>query len=701
MKASFATAYSPSGGMERSFASPPSPSAASSGRGRFLARLNRSPLAGFSIPIGARMVILVLLGLLAFGGAVAIHFVSEAASREIEDRRAVLRDIDLGVKDIALNVAGLRLAHQSYATERAPAVARFRALAEAARGDLGRVGVLAAAAGIGEAGKPTLDRLMTGAAALEAKMATAAAAQETLGVGEGEGLRGHLSGVIAGIEGELAQWPNVGQIAAKLAQVKRFEQGFLIAPGPDALGRLRKAANEFDFALMGGPFDGDTAVRLSSAVGAYTKGLTGYIAAVETSKAAGATLTAALDAFERDLAEIVALADQETTLARQRFVETRAHMLTLLSWGGGGLLVLFVLASALVGQSIYRPLGRIERTMLALAAGESDVEVPGLGRRDEIGRMAEAVAVFKRNAAEVDRLHAERRREGEEAERRRRAALLDLADGFERSVRHLATDLDRAAHLITDKGRRMADEAGETDEAGRGVADLIAAAAQTLAEVVTSAHELVRSAGLARDHLAQSQSAITGALAETTEAESRVAALSAAAERIGQVVDLITSVAAQTNLLALNATIEAARAGAAGKGFAVVAGEVKTLAQQTNRATEEIAGHVEDIRQAIAGTVEGIGHISSEVGRVSGLTEALSAAVGAQEVAIGGIGRALDGTAATMTTVTGNLERMGAVMARSARSALELRETAEGLADQSAGLERELDGFLERIRGTS
>jgi methyl-accepting chemotaxis protein len=279
-----------------------------------------------------------------------------------------------------------------------------------------------------------------------------------------------------------------------------------------------------------------------------------------------------------------------------------------------GLAILLGLAiSVLMARSITRPLGRITRALNALAAGDSGIEVPDRGRTDEIGRMANAAQVFKDKAIEMQRITAAQEALKEGAAEDKRRAMAALADRFERSVGDLvrslsseASGLERIAQSMSDGAQATGDQAMSVDTAARSAGDSV----QTVA---SAAEQLTASIGEINHQIAESVRMSTTASADAENTTAIVLALSDGAEKIGQVVGLVTSIARQTNLLALNATIEAARAGDAGRGFAVVASEVKHLAAQTSDATGRIEAQVTQIQTA---TQEAVAAIRSIAGKI-------------------------------------------------------------------------------------
>ncbi|GEO80644.1 methyl-accepting chemotaxis protein [Pararhodospirillum oryzae] len=654
-----------------------------------------------SIPIAARIVALAVVGLVAFAGLVVIHELGARENAEADQRRQAFAALDLALKDLSREVMGLRLAELSHEKEGAAALERFQQGTAAAREALARLDRLTGETGLANATRAELAQVHDQVRALDGRMAQVVQARETVGLSDQSGLRATLKAPLDAIEKELTLWPNVGAIAGKLSQVRRFEQAFLITPTPETQGHLRKAATEADFALMGGPFDASTQAELSRKLTTYIQGVGRYVTAIEGRTGAEQALGETLEGIDAVLHDLATLSAQARAAEHTRAGREQARVGMMLYGGGAAMLALFVAFSIILARSIYCPLQKIEAAMLKLAEGGQAVEIPGLGRQDEIGRMARAIAVFKANAGQVEALQAERLAEEERAELRRRATVLGLADDFERSVRHRAQALDTMAEGIQAQGAAGAREADATRAVGLDVSSHIGRVSQTMAQVVAGAEGMGRATALAHGHLEEALQALADARAGTDGTNQRVAALAEAAACIGEVVDLIAAIAGQTNLLALNATIEAARAGEAGKGFAVVAGEVKALAQQTNTATAEISGHVARIQGEIDQTVLDIGAANQAVIRVDDLARGLRASMQAQDRAVCEIGGAVDGAATLLTTVGGHLEGMVAAMEASVTAAQAVNDSGVSLVAATRGLETDLDAFLDKVRSAA
>jgi methyl-accepting chemotaxis protein len=369
-----------------------------------------------------------------------------------------------------------------------------------------------------------------------------------------------------------------------------------------------------------------------------------------------------------------------------------------LIFGVSGIL-LGLIGSALVARrGITGPLNRITAAMTRVAAGDLAGSVPGAGRRDELGALASALEQFKGQAEQNRQLQADQRQAEIRAGQEKRAAMLSLAEQFERSVGALmqetvaaASGLGRGAtalHATVESSIHQA-------QAAFAAADQTAANVQTVAsateELSSSISEITRQTNLS---VAIAAEGVQAAEATTSAIET----LRQTTGQIGDVVRLITDIAGQTNLLALNATIEAARAGEAGKGFSVVASEVKNLASQTARATEEIQAQITAIQSGTGLAVDRVMQIANIIRRMSELSTTVAAAVGQQGAATGEIARNVQEAAAGTDIVTDNVQRMQGAANDTGTAAQAVSSAAEGLNRTASHLDEAVSLFLSSIR---
>ncbi|NVJ90399.1 MAG: HAMP domain-containing protein [Methylocystaceae bacterium] len=352
----------------------------------------------------------------------------------------------------------------------------------------------------------------------------------------------------------------------------------------------------------------------------------------------------------------------------------------------------FTLTNVIAG-----PIGRITELMGNLAKGDLEIDVQGVDRRDEIGGMARAVEVFKKNAIEQRELQANEAKK-QEAERVRHEKLEQLARDFDESMRNGLGVVAKSVGDVTESASTMAGNAVETGALSQDASVAIEEASANIQTVSSATTELSSSISEISRQMAQTSEVSRAAVDEIEKANARVSALNDAAVSIGQVVQIISDIADQTNLLALNATIESARAGEAGKGFAVVASEVKNLANQTGKATEEISQKINEIQNETGAAADAVLGIGETIRKIDELTAVVASAVEEQGAATSEIARNVDEAAQGANQVSGVVQSVAQAADETGKLAESQKNIVQELNDNNDVLKRDIDNFLSEVK---
>jgi methyl-accepting chemotaxis protein len=364
-----------------------------------------------------------------------------------------------------------------------------------------------------------------------------------------------------------------------------------------------------------------------------------------------------------------------------------------------GIAALLVLGiTMLMVRRVTRPLKAVTETLTVLAAGRTDVEVQHANRHDEIGAIARTVGVFKNNRIERQQLEAERINADRLAKERRKAELDQFVENFRSRIGSIIERVLNSSGQFERDAQRLSLTAHSTAEVSGRSADVSRQASEHVRSAAAASSELSQSIVEISRRVQESNGVTADAVKQADATDERMTELSAAGDRIGDVVKLITSIAAQTNLLALNATIEAARAGDAGRGFAVVAQEVKNLAGQTAKATDEISAHIVNMQRATGESVGAIKAIGQTIERISGITTSISSAVEQQGNATRSIAEGVQAAAGGTLEVADNIERVAKDARETGTTSGLMLKSAKELSEVSSHLKVEVEKFLDSVR---
>ena len=544
--------------------------------------------------------------------------------------------------------------------------------------------------------KPQVGVLRTGLAPFVTQFGTVVAAQKTLGLDEEQGLQGRLRASVHRVEQTLKPLDEPGLLNLML-MMRRHEKDFLLRLEPKYAEQHKQRASEFAQLLARSSLPMETVQQIAKDAKAYAEDFLSLVEGSLTLKDEDRDLAKAYDNVHAVLAKTEAAAEQRYAASLDGVAASRAQLSRLMLMAILLISLAVTAATFTIARAIARPVKSVTAAMAELAAGETAAAIPGTARQDEIGEMARSAQIFRDNMISADRLRAERQAD-QQRELDRAKRVEGAIAGFETVISEMVGAVAAASQQLRSTAQTMAGCSGQASQQSTTVAAAAEQASSNVQAVAAAIEELSASVREIGEHVAQSGQVVARAVDQATQSNEQMHSLAEAARRIGDVVKLINDIAGQTNLLALNATIEAARAGEAGKGFAVVASEVKALANQTAKATEEIAAQIRTIQDATERSARAMDGVARSVGQVNETAAVIASAVQQQGAASQEIARSV----AEAANGTGEVSRGVTVVSQAAQqtgaAAAQVLASADELGGQGDRLRRQVEAFLDQVR---
>jgi methyl-accepting chemotaxis protein len=645
----------------------------------------------FCIGLKIQIALLGILGVL-LTGAICLVGLNLAAKSQLESDQSV--NLRLHVLGLSANyLEAHQIATEFLRKHDEKLIEKYAGVLETALGHLSDIENFVERLGDGDPLKQ-ISALRSGLNLYQTRFHNLASMQRVLGLNENQGLRGKLGSAVHQLEGKLAEI-NQPRSTILMLMMRRHENDFMLRGDEKYGDEFSRRRSEFGDALKTSGLPAGVQSELASLMKSYGDS---FLAFMVSQSSLNDEVDDFATVFQRNrptLDALVKAADNRYQLSEARASGLRQSLLSVIA---GATLCIGLLA-IYFGRRIANSIARMTQAMQKLASGDFGVVLPGLGRRDEVGDMAQAVEAFKIRAKQKaeDEADAKVRQELTLATARK-ADMNKLADQFQDAVGRIietvsaaSAELEASASALTataEKSQQLTNiVAAASDDASANVQSVASATEQMSSSVSEISRQVHVSARIASEAVEQAQ-----------KTNHRVAELSKAASRIGDVVKLINVIAGQTNLLALNATIEAARAGSAGRGFAVVASEVKALAEQTAKATGEISQQVSDIQSATNESVAAIAAIGTTIGQMSEIASTIASAVEEQGVATEGISHNVKRAALGTLEVSSNIMDVKRGAGETEVASSNVFSAAQSLSRESHRLKADVAAFLNSVR---
>jgi methyl-accepting chemotaxis protein len=634
-----------------------------------------------------------IAGLLVIGGLYLLGNASQEFARDENESARALGELQ---NKVFVEFLELRRSEKDFLLRKDEKyVQRHQQTSKEMAGDLAEMQRRMAASGRSDLGQK-LNAIQAGYESYEQHFAALSAAKIKLGLKEDLGLEGSLRTSVHEIETALKAF-DAPALTVTMLMMRRHEKDFMLRGEAKSGDDMKKRAAEFSSQLAGANMPAPAKADLMAKLGSYQRDFFSWMATaqlVDVERNAVSESFSAIEPVIDSVAQAIRQLGEDARTAEtnsRQSTTMRMEIAIVAIIAGVGLLAL------LIARGIVGPLSRLTLGMKELADGNFGAVLPGLDRKDEVGDMAKAVETFKIKAEQKARDEAEVQTAGRAALTRRQEKMDQLIGLFGRNVSGSFKSLSGASADMSRTSNSLESVAQTTGNQATLVLGEVGQTSMNIQTVAAASQELSASISEIGRQATESAHGSTLAMQQAEDMVAKVEELRGAADQIGNVVKLINTIAGQTNLLALNATIEAARAGESGRGFAVVAGEVKALADQTAKATSDIASQVASIQAATNGAAEAIQGITTTIRGVNETAVAIATAVEQQGAATQEIARSIESVTANAASMTRSMQQVQGAVDATTGNAAEVKRTSAALSADTDRLSREVQEFLSSL----